>query len=237
MRQVYLLTLRQLSGRWRIAIMTVLASLPVIIAVLMLRSNSAPSVTEFENGVLSAMLAGSIAPLVVLAIAAAAFANEVEDRTIANLTLSPIPRWQIVVPKLLGAITIAAPLVAVSAFLTSYVAFLGDLKATIAVTVAALVGVSLYASAFVWLGLVTTQAIGVGLLYIVLWEGFFSGFVSGVRLLSIRHYAIALMHGIDERRFAVTEHLSLGVAIATAAIVFFGFLLLSVRRLRRMDVP
>ena len=33
------------------------------------------------------MLAGSIAPLVVLAIAAAAFANEVEDRTLANLTL------------------------------------------------------------------------------------------------------------------------------------------------------
>ena len=36
---------------------------------------------------LSAMLAGSIAPLVVLAIAAAAFANEIEDRTLANLTL------------------------------------------------------------------------------------------------------------------------------------------------------
>ena len=89
-----------------------------------------------------------------------------------------------------------------SAFLTSHVAFLGDTTATIAVTVSALVGVALYASAFVWLGLVTTQAIGVGLLYIVLWEGFFSGFVSGVRLLSIRHYAIALMHGLDERRFA-----------------------------------
>ena len=61
---------------------------------------------------------------------------------------------------------------------------------------------ALYASAFVWLGLVSTQAIGIGLLYIVLWEGFFSGFVSGVRLLSIRHYAIALMHGLDARRFA-----------------------------------
>ena len=89
-----------------------------------------------------------------------------------------------------------------SAFATSYVAFLGDTTATIAVTVSALVGVALYASAFVWLGLVTTQAIGIGLLYIVLWEGFFSGFVSGVRLLSIRHYAIALMHGLDARRFA-----------------------------------
>jgi ABC-2 type transport system permease protein len=95
----------------------------------------------------------------------------------------------------------------------------------------------LYASAFVWLGLVSPQAIGIGLLYIVLWEGFFSGFVSGVRLLSIRHYAIALMHGLDERRFAAGTHLSLSVAIVMSALVLAGFLALSIRRLRRMDVP
>jgi ABC-2 type transport system permease protein len=120
---------------------------------------------------------------------------------------------------------------------TSHVAFLGDMKATLAVTVSALVGVALYSSAFVWLGLVSTQAIGIGLLYIVLWEGFFSGFVSGVRLLSIRHYAIAVMHGLDERRFASADHLGLTAAIIVSSVVFGGFLLSSVRRLRRMDVP
>jgi ABC-2 type transport system permease protein len=237
MGAVYHLTLRQLTGRWRLVIMTVLATLPVIVAVLMLRSDSAPSVREFETGVLSAILAGSIAPLVVLAIAASAFANEVEDRTLANLALTPLPRWKIVVPKLLATITIAAPFIAASAFATSYVAFLGDTRATIAVTVSALVGVASYASAFTWLGLVTTQAIGIGLLYIVLWEGFFSGFVAGVRLLSIRHHAIALMHGLDERRFAAGNHPSLTAAIIISALVVGGFLFLSIRRLRRMDVP
>ena len=237
MRSVYLLTLRQLTGRWRLLIMTVLAALPVIIAVITLRTDSAPSVEEFETTILSAMLAGSIAPLVVLAIAAAAFANEIEDRTLANLTLAPISRWQIAVPKLLATITISVPFIAVSALLTAHVAFLGDTRATVAVTVSAVAGVALYASAFVWLGLVSTQAIGVGLLYIILWEGFFSGFVSGVRLLSIRHYAIALMHGMDERRFAGDSHLGLVVSISVAAVVFGGFLLMSIRRLRRMDVP
>lgn len=237
MGPVYRLTLRQLSGKWRLGIMTVLASLPVIIAVLMLRSDDAPSVTEFESAILSAMLAGSIAPLVVLAIAAAAMGNELEDRTLANLTLSPIPRWKIALPKLLGVITIAAPFTLVSAFLTSWVAFLGDVQASVAVTVSALVGVALYASAFVWLGLVSSQAIGLGLLYIVLWEGFFSGFVSGVRLLSIRHYAIGVMHGLDPRRFAVGDQLSLTVALIMSALVFGGFLISSVHRLRRMDVP
>jgi ABC-2 type transport system permease protein len=237
MGSVYRLTLRQLTGRWRLLIMTVLATMPAVLAGLMLRSDNAPSVSEFETAVLGAMLAGSIAPLVVLAIAAAAFANEIEDRTLANLTLAPIPRWQIAVPKLLATITIAGPFIALSAFLTSHVAFLGDTTATVAVTVSALVGVALYASAFVWLGLVSPQAIGLGLLYIVLWEGFFSGFVSGVRLLSIRHYAIAWMHGLDARRFAAGDHLSLGVVVALSVLVFGGFLALSIRRLRRMDVP
>jgi hypothetical protein len=49
-----------------------------------------------------------------------------------------------------------------SAFLTSSVGFLGDIRAVAAVTVSVLVGVALYASAFVYLGLVTTQAIWVG---------------------------------------------------------------------------
>jgi len=237
MGAVFRLTLRQLSGRGRLLIMTILAALPVVTAVLMLRSSEAPSVMDFEMAALSALLAGAIAPLVVLAIAASAFGNEVEDRTLANLTLAPLPRWRIVVPKLLAVIAVAGPFIAVSAFVTGQVAFLGDLKAALAVTVASVVGVALYGSAFVWLGLVTTQAIGIGLLYIVLWEGFFSGFVSGVRLLSIRHYAIALMHGLDERRFAAMGHLSLGAAIVTSLVVFGGFLLLSIRRLRRMDVP
>jgi ABC-2 type transport system permease protein len=215
MMEVYRLTLRQLSGRWRLTIMTVLAMMPVLITVLMLRDASTLTVWDYEKSVLSAMLAGSIAPLVVLAIAAAAFGNELEDRTLANLTLSPIPRWKIALPKLLATITIAAPLTVVSAFVV----------------------VALYSSAFVWLGLVSSQAVGIGLLYIVLWEGFFSGFVEGVRLLSIRHYAIALMHGLDPRRFAPVDHPSLPVALLLVTAVFGGFLWLTVRQLRRMDVP
>lgn len=237
MGSVYLLTLRQLFSRWRLLIMTVLASMPVCIAMLTLHSGSAPTVAEFETAVFSAMLAGSIAPLAVLAIATAAFANEIEDKTLANLTLAPVPRWRIAVPKLFAAVTIAGSFMVLSAFAAGYVAFLGDATATLAVTVSVLVGVAVYASAFVWLGLMTTQAIGVGLLYIVLWEGLFSGYVSGVRFFSIRSYAIAVMHGLDPRRFAEAEHVSFGVAIAASAIVFGGFLWLSIRRLRRMDVP
>src|SRR5687768_6654058 len=134
MGTVYSLTLRQLTGRWRLGIMTVLAAMPVALALIMLRSDGAASVQAFEDSVLGAILSGSIIPLIVLAIAAAAFANETEDRTLANLTLSPLPRWQIVLPKLLASLSIAGPFIAASAFVTAYIAFLGDLTSTIAVT-------------------------------------------------------------------------------------------------------
>lgn len=237
MSAIYRLTLRQLSSRWRLVIMAVLAALPVVIALLMVGSKDAPAVAEFETALLSAMLAGSIAPLVVLAIGAAAFSNEIEDKTLANLTLAPIPRWQIVVPKLLATITIAAPFILLSAFFTSYAGFLGDARAVAAVVASLFVSVALYSVAFLWLGLVSTQAIGIGLLYVVLWEGFFSGFIAGVRLLSIRHYSVALMHGFDPRRFAAGDHPGFTAAIIMSLLVFFGFLLLSVRKLKTTDIP
>jgi ABC-2 type transport system permease protein len=237
MGAVYQLTLRQLAGKWRLLVMTVLALMPVAITAIMIGSGDAPSVREFEMVVLSGMLAGSIAPLVVLATSAAAFGNEIEDRTLANLTLSPIPRWQIALPKLLATITVAGPFIAASAGLTAWIAYLGDTQAVLAVIASAVIGVAMYAAVFTWLGLVSTQAIGLGLLYIVLWEGLFSGFVAGVRVLSIRHYALAMMHGFDARHFSVPNIPGFLTSSVIAAAIIGGFLYLTIRRLRRMDVP
>lgn len=237
MGAIYLLTLRQLIGRWRFAVMTALAAMPVFVALLVTGLDAAPSVAQFENVVLDVMLAGSIIPLVVLAIATPSFGNEVDDLTLANLTLAPVPRWKLAVPKLLAPVTIAGGFVAASAFATGHIAFLGDTRATLAVTAGALGGVVLYSSAFVWLGLVTSRAVWIGLAYVVLWEELFAGFVSGARLLSIRHHSVALMHAVDGRRFAEADPLGTGVAVTASALVLGGFLWLTVRRLRRMDVP
>lgn len=237
MNAVYSLTLRQLSGKWRLIIMLILATMPVILTAMMLRIDDAVSVLEFDNMILATMLAGSIAPLIVLATATAAFGNEVDDRTLANLTISPVPRWKIALPKLLAAITIAGPFIVMSFMLTAYMAFLGDVRATVAVTVAAVSLVVMYAALFLWLGLVSSQAIGVGLLYIVLWEGFFSGFIAGARLLSIRFYAISIMRAIDPRRFAEGENIGTAVGLVMATLVIVGFTTLTVRKLRTMDVP
>ncbi|MBT3996566.1 MAG: ABC transporter permease subunit [Chloroflexi bacterium] len=238
MGSVYKLTFRQLSGRWRLIITLLLTALPVVMGVTwrLIEGDRFPD-ADFQDIALNGMLSGAIIPLVALAIASAAFSNEIEDRTLANLTLSPIPRWKIVLPKLLGAMTVSGAFLVTSAFITSFIAFSGDMEAVMAITAGAAVAVALYSSLFLWAGLMTTRAIGYGLLYVFLWEGMFAGLVSGVRFLSIRHYSLTVMHRLDERIFTGGEHLSNGVVIGASVGVFVIFLALSIRRLRRMDVP
>ncbi len=237
MGTIYRLTLRQLSGRWRLGVLTLLSAMPVLITALLLSLSDGPSVREYETAVLGTMFAGAIVPLVVLALAAVAFSNEIEDRTLANLILTPVPRWKIALPKLLATLSIAAPFVAVSGYLTGYIAYVGDIRSALALTAGLLVAVTLYASVFTWLGLVTTQAIGVGLLYVVVWEGLFSGFVSGIRMLSLKFYSLSIVHGLDARRFPSTEMPALWIATLLCVSIVALFAWLTVRRLRTMDVP
>ena len=96
-----------------------------------------------------------------------------------------------------------------------------------------------YSSLFLWLGLSTGRALGYGLMYIFLWEFLFTGFVSGIRFLSIRSYMIGIIRGIDDNRFAddAGEVISFAVSIIVMLVVIVVFTALTVRRLRTMDVP
>ncbi len=236
MGPLFALSLHQLAGRWRLLVIVVLSILPVILS--LTRPDDAPP-SEMDDFLLNGMLAAAILPIITLAVATAAFGNEVEDRTLSYLVLNPIARWRIVLPKLLAAISVSAPLLLVSGIVSTLLAFEGDAAAAAAVGLALLVGVALYASVFVWAGLLSSRALAFGLVYVFLWEGLFSTFVDGVRYLSIREYTIGLMKGIDPDRFsgAGQSTIEFPAAIGGAVIVFAVFFLLSVRRLRTMDVP
>ena len=237
MKSLFLLTLRRVLSPSRLLMLGGLALLPFAVTSIILWMPDAPSVGTFEANILNTLLAAAVIPLMTLATARAGFGDEIGDRTLANVTLTPYPRWKIVLPKLLGVTCVPALVIAASAALTAYVGYGADFTATWAVTTGAVTAVVLYSSLFVWLDLVTPHAVGFGLAYIVVWEGLFSRFVYGVRFLSLRSYSLSITHGMDERRFADVGHtamsFSLVVAVAVVGVLFF----LSVRRLRTMDVP
>ena len=242
MRTVYRLTLRQLASRRRLAIIVLLAAVPVGLAVLLnfFLADEEDFTEQFVNTIMDGLVISLILPIVVLTLATAAFGNEVEDRTLNMLVLKPISRLSIVLPKLLGSITVAAPLIVAAAVAVSLIARPdGGMHAAAASGAALLLGVVVYAAVFTWEGLMTTHALGFGLVYVFLWEGLVTSLLPGVRYLSIRGYTLGTLYGLDEVTFRSIgqDAIELPAALVGAGVVGVAFFLLTLRRLHRMDVP
>ena len=239
MEQIFRLTLRQLLGRWRVLLIVFLASLPTLIVLLVKwQDPDAGYDQEFVQGMIDAMIVGGIMPIVTMTVAAAAFGNELEDRTLYYLVLKPVSRVHITLAKLLAAFVLAAPVVVASGVVAT--ALVGaDAGAVLTVGIALLAGVAAYASIFTWAGLITPRALSYGLVYVLVWEGILSSFLTGVRYLSVRGYTLSLLHGIDAKNFEILEErvIAFPAAIVGAVGVALVFFFLAQHRLRTMDVP
>ena len=242
MRTVFSLTLRQLASRRRLAIIVLLAAVPVGLAVLLnfFLADEEDFTEQFVDTIMGGLMISLILPIVVLTLATAAFGNEVEDRTLNMLVLKPVSRLSIVLPKLLGSITVAAPLIVAATVAVSLIALPdGGVRAAAAAGAALLLGVLVYAAVFTWAGLLTTHALGFGLVYVFLWEGLASSLLPGVRYLSVRGYTLGTLYGLDDVTFRSIgqDAIELPAALIGAGVVALAFFLLTVWRLKRMDVP
>jgi len=248
---MFRLSMRQLAGRRRLLLILFLAALPIGLAALVSANvkQDESSNEEFVNVLLDGLLIGGILPIVTMVLATAAFGNELEDRTLGYLVLKPLSRSLIVAPKLLASVVVGGPflivsgigalLLGASGFGAAIVVLDGSVQATVAVGVALLVGLVAYAAIFTWAGLVTTRALAFALIYVFLWEGLISSYLGGIRYLSVRGYTLGIMHGMDDTSFQTLDDrvIEFPAAIGGAAIVIVVFFFLTVRRLRRMDVP
>ena len=240
MAEIFRLTLRQLLGRWRVLLIVFLASLPTLIVLLVKWQDPENAVynQEFVQGMIDAMIVGGIMPIVTMTVASAAFGNELEDRTLYYLVLKPVSRVHIALAKLAATFALAAPVVVASGVVAT--ALVGaDAGVVLTVGIALLAGVAAYASIFTWAGLITPRALSYGLVYVLVWEGILSSFLTGVRYLSVRGYTLSLLHGIDAKNFEILEErvIAFPAAIVGAVGVALVFFFLSQHRLRTMDVP
>ena len=241
MREVFLLSIRQLTGPVRLGLILLLSALPVALAAILAATTGEEGIgrDDFVNVMLSGLLVAGVLPIVVMTLGTAAFGNELEDGTLGNLALMPLARWQIVLPKLLATLTISVPMIIASGVATSLIGIGFEVRATLSVAVALLLGVASYSAIFTWTGLVTSRALAVALLYVILWEGIIGSLIRGVGYLSVRGYTLGVLHGLDSAAFdAVGDRvISLPAAIVGALLVTAVFYGLAVWRLTRMDVP
>ena len=233
---LFSLSLRQAASPKRLLLLTLVALIPVGLGALLVSLDEA-DIEGTVGGGFEPLVVALILPLVVMVLASSAFGNEVEDRTLSLLTTKPVPRWSLVLAKLVGTIVVAGPiLVGVSVIL---LALPPDRSGGVIAAAAAgtAVGVVVYAAVFTWAGLVTTRALAFGLVYVLLWEALITSFLSGTRYLSIRSYMIGVMHGMEGSPFSENLAIGMTTALVGSAVVTVLFFALAVRRLGRMDVP
>lgn len=180
--------------------------------------------------------------LVALVISTSAIVDERDDLTILYLAQTPVPRWRIVIETWFS--TWVATLGLVTPTLLANIALARSFGIAASTTVNLIIAVMLAAAAYcafgILLALFTKRAALVGLVYVLLWEGTFSGFAGGARTLSIAQHARSIVaRGVDPITRAAIDPPSTGAGTAFVALILAAALLLFLaqRRLQRMNLP
>ncbi|MFI6066494.1 ABC transporter permease subunit [Micromonospora sp. NPDC051227] len=231
MSTVTWITARGLFGRRRFLLLLPLPLVLLGLAVLCRSLGVDPG--QWGPPVLVGLGLAVVLPVVALIIGTGVLGAEIDDGTVVHILTKPLPRWQIVLPKLAVAAGITAVTVAVPLYVAGVLA--NSVRLGLALAVAAALGALAYSALFLALSLVTRRPVLLGLVYVLIWEGLLGNFVSGTKVLSIQQYVIALADRIAPTGLLETS-VSVPVASVMTALVSIGFTVLAIDRLRSFSV-
>ena len=221
------ITVRATLGRRR-ALLFAVPAVILIVLTLILRATR-PGGVPWPDHVLGDFGFSVLLPLTALIIGTGVLGAEIDDGSAIHLLATPVRRSAVVVTKF----AVAAVLTMVFAALPELVAGLlapHSGKLAVALFVGALVGSVIYSAAFVLASVLTTRAIAVGLLYVLIWEGLLATFVGGARILSIAHYSLGIANAIYPDK-DLNAGLGLSTSLVLGIVVTIGALVLASRRL------
>ncbi len=229
------LTLRLLVRQRRTLLLVILAALPVALALIFrLTGGSMDTNPDFAAGIMAHFIVALVLPLTALVVGTAALGQELEDGTFVYLVAKPLPRWRVVLAKVLAAWIVVAGVVVPSVVLAGVVilgGFQGE-RLIPAFVVAVLAGSLAYAALFLSLSVRFGRALIIGLAYVFVWEALISQFITGVRFLSVRAYTLGIAEAISDSPSRLLE-VSLGAtpAVILLALVCVGATAYAIRRL------
>ncbi|WBB74565.1 ABC transporter permease subunit [Micromonospora sp. WMMD1128] len=231
MSTVSWITARGLFGRSRFLMLLPLPLILVGLAVLCRSLGVDPG--QWGPPVLVGLGLAVVLPVVALIVGTGVLGAEIDDGTVVHILTKPLPRWQIVLPKL----AVAAVVSAVTAGVPLYVAgVLADsVRLGLALVAASAAGALAYSALFLALSLVSRRPVLVGLVYVLIWEGLLGRFVNGTKVLSIQQWVIALADKMAPTPLLGTT-VSVPVAAVLTALVAIGFTALAIDRLRSFSV-
>ncbi len=221
------ITLRATMGRKR----AFLFAIPPFILVLLtlLLKLAKPSLTSWPSTILGDFGFSVILPLTALIIGTSVLGAEIDDGSIIHLLATPVRRSSVIVSKFAVAAVLTMIFVALPELLSGLIAT-GASKLAIGLFIGALAGSVIYNALFVMISVLTTRAVAVGLLYVLIWESLLGNFVAGARQLSVGQYSLGVANSIAHNP-DLNAGLSLTTAVVMGSIVTVAALTFAIMRL------
>jgi len=221
------LTVRATLGRRRALLFAVPAV--ILIALTLVLRATRPAGAPWPDHVLGDFGFSVLLPLTALIIGTGVLGAEIDDGSAIHLLATPVRRSAVVVTKFSVA-AVATMLFAAVPELVAGLLAPGSGKLGFALFAGALVGSVIYSAVFVMASVLTSRAIAVGLLYVLIWEGLLGNLVGGARILSIAHYSLGVANAIypDQN---LNAGLSLSTSVVLGVVVTVGALIVATRRL------
>ncbi|HEX6140697.1 MAG TPA: ABC transporter permease subunit [Candidatus Limnocylindria bacterium] len=232
------ITLRQLLSRRRTLLLLLLGAILVLVAVIFRLAGDPSREAVFTSGLLNNLGLAALMPLVALLFGTGAIGSELEDGTAVFLLAKPVNRWTILLTKLAVAAGCSVLLTCVPIFLAGLIAAggLGN-GLVIGFTIGGAVGSVVYCALFVFLSLVTTRALVIGLGYVLIWEGVLAGLFAGTRTFSVKQYALSVSGAFaDVPATVLNPQLALELALAMTVVVLVASVVLAWRRLVQIQI-
>ena len=193
--------------------------------------------TDARVGFLSVLqrdiVLGTLLPLAAVVFGTTAFGGEVDDGTLVYLLVKPVPRWQVVLSKLVVA-SLSTLAVIVPAVLVPWLALRNDdLPFSFAggFLAGAVVGSVIYCALFLSLGLATRRALVVGLLYVIGFESTLSRSLGGLRSLSVREFSVAVSQAASAGAVRIPNAVSMSTVYWMGTMMLVGAVAWTMRKL------
>lgn len=226
------LTIRATMGRKRALIFAIAPVIMIGVSVLLKLAAQSPVWPPEFLGVFGFTV---VVPLTALIIGTSVLGAEIDDGSVISLLATPIRRSTVVLTKFVAATIITAIFAAVGEYLSGAIATGPGSKLAIGLLAGAVAASIVYNALFVMLSVITSRAIAIGLLYLLVWEGLLGSLVGGVRLLSVDQYALGIANSIAHET-QLKAHLTLGTAIGMGIVVTCLALVFAAVRLRSFSL-
>lgn len=225
------ITTRGLFGRRRFLLLLPLPVLLVGLALLARGLGAKPG--DWSEPVLVGLGFAAVLPVIALIVGTGVLGSEIDDGTLVHILAKPLPRREIILTKLVVAVSVTAVTVGVPMYLAGLVAGSGRLG--IGLAVGSLVGAFAYSALFLALSLLTRRPVLLGLLYVLIWEGVLGNLLTGTRMLSVQQYVVAVAAKVGGTDL-LTGRVSVPVSLVMAVVFTVGGTVLAIDRLRSFSI-